>query len=78
MEERPCESALGEYMKRSVFFKPQWHHRPQLFYTDFFILSDPKANTMKYVWGMIWQEKVDKTVLVTQLVEERMVTFYYS
>ena len=41
-------------------------------------LSGPKSNTMKDFWQMIWQERVEKIVMVTQLVEGRAVTFYYS
>jgi protein tyrosine phosphatase len=41
-------------------------------------LSGPKSNTMKDFWQMIWQERVEKIVMVTQLVEGKVVTFYYS
>jgi protein tyrosine phosphatase len=33
---------------------------------------------MKEFWQMIWQERVEKIVMVTQLVEGSVVTFYYS
>jgi protein tyrosine phosphatase len=41
-------------------------------------LSGPKSNTMNAFWQMIWQERVEKIVMVTQLVEGKVVTFYYS
>lgn len=41
-------------------------------------LSGPKKNTVKEFWQMIWQERVDKIVMVTQLVEGGMVTLYHS
>jgi protein tyrosine phosphatase len=33
---------------------------------------------MKDFWQMIWQERVDKIVMVTQLIEGKVVTLYYS
>jgi hypothetical protein len=44
----------------------------------FYFLSGPKQHTVKDFWQMIWQERVDKIVMVTQLVEGKVVTLYYS